>query len=156
SPRPPARAGAMAPWRSESLVKRTQLFLAPVLFLIAVPAFGTGKSFLGQAPPSVGPKDILNPADYTDVADCQGGLLLIEFFATWCGPCRGSIAHVNSLWTKYHEKGLDVLAVSNEDKLTVERFVRQMEPRLSYPIAIGGGSDYEVRSIPHAYLIGGD
>jgi len=66
------------------------------------------------------------------------------------------VAHLNSLWNDYRDKGFNVIAISNEKKLVIERFMHQIDPRMSYPIAVGGGADYEVTGIPAAYLIGGD
>ncbi|MFO0981523.1 MAG: hypothetical protein U1E76_07170 [Planctomycetota bacterium] len=66
------------------------------------------------------------------------------------------MAHLNELVGKYHDRGFNVLAVSHEDKLVIERYMRQIDPRMSYPIAVGGGEDYGVTTIPAAYLIGGD
>ena len=41
---------------------------------------------------------------------------VIEFWATWCGPCRTSIPHLNELYNKYKGKGLSIIGVSDEVK----------------------------------------
>jgi len=45
----------------------------------------------------------------------RGQVVLIEFWGSWCKPCRESMPHINSLWEKYHEIGLVVLAVSTDE-----------------------------------------
>ena len=46
------------------------------------------------------------------IADYKGKYLLIDFWASWCGPCRSAIPKVKELYTKYKEKGFDVLSIS--------------------------------------------
>src|SRR4030095_13932645 len=50
--------------------------------------------------------------------------ILIEFWATWCGPCRQSIPHLNALYKKYKDKGLVIVGVTDEDNVTIRRFTK--------------------------------
>ena len=81
--------------------------------------------------------------------------LLMEFWATWCPPCRESIPHLNSIYEKYHPKGLSVVGISNEDAATVQAFMRQVP--MKYPVALDLLRRYSgalnINSIPHAFLV---
>ncbi len=48
-----------------------------------------------------------------------GKPLIVEFWATWCPPCRTSIPHLNEVYKKYKDKGLEIIGVTDEDLSTV-------------------------------------
>ncbi|MBV9462641.1 MAG: TlpA family protein disulfide reductase [Verrucomicrobiae bacterium] len=89
-------------------------------------------------------------------ADWKGKVLLMEFWATWCPPCRKSIPHLNEIWEKYKDQGLMVVGVSNESAQTIKSF--QHEIPMKYPVAISTSlaRDYGVEGIPQAFIIGRD
>src|SRR6185369_4162154 len=86
----------------------------------------------------------------------RGYVLIIDFFATWCQPCRQSIPHLVEMNRKYGKQGLQILGLSvDEDG---ERGVKSFtdEFRVNYPVALAGDSaqsDFGVRSVPIMYLI---
>ena len=81
--------------------------------------------------------------------------MLMEFWATWCPPCRESIPHLNSIYDQYHAKGLSVVGISSEDASTVQAFMRQVP--MKYTVALDPqrryGSALNVHAIPHAFLV---
>jgi peroxiredoxin len=86
----------------------------------------------------------------------RGHVLVLDFFATWCHPCRDSIPHLNEMNRKYGRQGLQVLGISADED--GERLVRSFadEHRISYPIALAGETtlaDFGVRSVPVMFII---
>ncbi len=98
----------------------------------------------------------------TTVGD--GKPYVIEFWATWCGPCRTSIPHLNDLYKKYKGKGLSIIGVSDEVKAVgkVRNFVRSKGDGMSYSVAIDGGvkrNFFEAagqKGIPSAFIVAND
>jgi peroxiredoxin len=86
----------------------------------------------------------------------KGYVLVMDFFATWCIPCKESIPHLNSLNRKYGKQGLQILGVSVDEgnDREVKGFVA--ERKISYPVAIADEelqTEYGLRSIPTVYVI---
>ena len=86
----------------------------------------------------------------------RGHVLILDFFATWCQPCRLSIPHLVEMNRKYGKQGLHILGLSvDEDG---ERVVKTFtdEFHVNYPLALAGDSttvDFGVRSVPVMYVI---
>jgi thiol-disulfide isomerase/thioredoxin len=73
----------------------------------------------------------------------KGKAYIVEFWATWCGPCKVSIPHLNELHEKFKDKGLIVIGQDvwerNEDE--VPKFVKQMGEKMTYRVALDLKSD---------------
>src|SRR5262249_13683881 len=68
----------------------------------------------------------------------KGKAYIVEFWATWCGPCRTSIPHLNETWQKYKDKNLLVIGqdCSRRDKELVESFIKEMGDKMTYRVAL--------------------
>jgi peroxiredoxin len=86
----------------------------------------------------------------------HGQVLILDFFATWCRPCRDSIPHLIELNRKFGKQGLQILGMSADED--GERAVRIFaeQNRINYPVVLAGESvlaDYGVRSVPVMIVI---
>lgn len=81
--------------------------------------------------------------------------MLLEFWATWCPPCRESIPHVNEIYGKYKDRGLVVIGVTAEPGTVIRRF--QKDVPMNYAVATDQGGRLSekmgINGIPHAFLI---
>ena len=88
------------------------------------------------------------------LSETNGKIRLIDFWATWCAPCREEIPMLNELHADYAEKGLLILAITDEDTGTVRDFVEEHGVEYLNVIASEDVSaDYKVLGLPAAYLI---
>src|SRR5512136_3060718 len=70
---------------------------------------------------------------------------IVEFWATWCGPCRVSIPHLNEVYEKFKDKGLVVIGqdVWERDEALVVPFVKKMGDKMTYRVALDLKKDEE-------------
>lgn len=88
----------------------------------------------------------------------RGKVVVVEFWATWCGPCMPALTHLNQLAEKFKDQPVQFIAITDEDEATITQFLRQK------PIRGWVGLDtekttlkvYQPGVIPHTVVIGRD
>jgi len=97
-----------------------------------------------------------------DVSFEEGTTYVVEFWATWCTPCRKSIPHLTEIQNKYEPDELRIIGVTTEESDVVKRFVKKQGRRMNYSVAIdkrNGTSRAWMRAaslsgIPAAFIVG--
>jgi thiol-disulfide isomerase/thioredoxin len=98
-----------------------------------------------------------------DVKDGKN-FYVVEFWATWCPPCRTSIPHLTEMQKQFKDKGVVFVGISDETTEKVKPFVEQMADKMDYVVAIdeerkcsdGYMKAYGQNGIPHAFIVGKD
>jgi thiol-disulfide isomerase/thioredoxin len=93
-----------------------------------------------------------------------GKVYIVEFWATWCPPCRASIPHLSELQARYKDKGVTIIGISDEDIGTVRPFVENMGEQMDYTVAVDKTGQvnenymkaYNQNGIPCAFIVDGN
>jgi peroxiredoxin len=84
----------------------------------------------------------------------RGKVVLLNFWATWCPPCRKEMPDLDALYNRFKDQGLVVLAISDEDQNKVISYLAQHQ--VSYPILLDSGrkvnEQFHVDGIPQSFL----
>ncbi len=110
------------------------------------------------SPPVEAPDFTLNNLEGSEVSlkDFEGKVVFLNFWATWCGPCREEMPSMEGLWQRFKEEDFVILAVDlRESRGEVVSFMK--EYGLTFPVLLDSkgevGSMFGVRAIPTTYLL---
>lgn len=141
--------------------------------LMAAVALGAGAWFVtssgarttpvavGTPAPEFTAVTLEHPARPRTLADYRGQVVLLNLWATWCGPCEWEMPGLDSLYRDFGPQGLEVVAVAVDDPGFEDR-VRAFVARkgLTFEVLSEGSGkierDYQARGLPATYLIGRD
>jgi peroxiredoxin len=86
--------------------------------------------------------------------ELRGKVVLVNFWATWCPPCRKEMPDLDTLYLRFKDQGLVILAISDEDVGKVTPFIA--ERKISYPILLDPGREvnglFAVQGIPKSFV----
>ncbi|MDD5388583.1 MAG: TlpA disulfide reductase family protein [Gallionellaceae bacterium] len=93
-----------------------------------------------------------------DLADLKGKVVVVNFWATWCPPCRREMPSLERLKQQLQSRGLAMLAVDvGEDADTVFAFTGQLEPAPTFPLLLDRDSRamqrWKVKGLPTTFVI---
>jgi thiol-disulfide isomerase/thioredoxin len=139
---------------------RVSKFIVAILALaLSGPALGKpGKLAVGDSAPEL---NIEAWVRGDEVQLAPGKVYVVEFWATWCVPCKKSIPHLTKLQERYGRDKLVIIGISDEDQETVEAFVRQQGKNMDYTVATDRRSGTTrtwmraagVEGLPHAFIV---
>lgn len=135
------------------------------MFKIAVPNGYAVKSYEPPTPPALLP--VGSPAPDCKLVDSQnrehllseyrGKVIVLDFWATWCGPCIKAMPGLQKLHDKYKTRGVKVFGVNVWEESNAAAYMEQR--KFKYGLLLNGedvAKTYQVSSLPTLYIIGGD
>ena len=88
------------------------------------------------------------------LSQLRGKVVLVNFWATWCPPCRKEMPDLDALYNEFRARGLVILAISDEDTAKVQPFIA--EHKYTYPILLDPGDKVNklmaVEGIPKSFV----
>jgi thiol-disulfide isomerase/thioredoxin len=136
------------------ILSRTVTILFAVLLFFVIHGKSEAAAIPGQPAPTF--KLFSINGEPVSTTGLKGSVVLIDFWATWCPPCRESLPFMNELHRKYGKQGLQIIGMNVDEggERQIKSFVA--EKRLSYTIIMAPRKlqdDYGVSALPVIFLI---
>jgi peroxiredoxin len=115
------------------------------------------KALAGRPAPDFKLKDLADKE--VSLSESKGHVVVLDFWATWCGPCRQGLPHVDKVSQEFKDQGLLAYAVNlEESKEQVQKFMEEQKLKLTALLDSDGAvsKQYMVNGIPQTVVIGKD
>ena len=139
---------------------RNRLLCGTMVFIVAVLLLGacSRSSAVEQGEPAPDFSLSTIDGDTVSLSDFKGKVIILDFFASWCPPCREEIPDFVDLQKRYGSKGFTMIGVSLVSQKDSKSFASRMG--INYPVLVDNGKVSAlygpVRSIPTTFVIGRD
>ena len=110
---------------------------------------------VGDAAPNVA-LPTSTPATTVDLAKLKGKIVYVDFWASWCGPCKLSFPWMNEMDTKFAARGLEIVAINVDARMSdAQRFLATMPAKFTVAFDAKGVTpkQFDVKAMPTSYLI---
>ncbi len=147
-----------ARWKRLTMSVTTWITLAIVLAFLLVPQQGNTGAIVPGVP---APDFRLSSLDGqpTSLADLRGKAVVLNFWASWCPPCRSEMPHLQAVAEKYRDQGLVVLAVNlDESPAVIRSFLDRQQIKLNVLLDPGQhtAEKYKILPLPTTFFVGRD
>jgi thiol-disulfide isomerase/thioredoxin len=143
------------------MIPKKKLNTALVVAAVTAMASLSGASHAaqpGQAAPAFELPGVM-PGQQVRLADLKGQVVYVDFWASWCAPCRESFPWMNAMQSKYGEQGFKVVAINldNERKLA-QQFLSEVPAKfaVAFDATAQSPKQYKVKGMPSSVLVGRD
>jgi len=82
-----------------------------------------------------------------DLAKLRGKVVLVNYWATWCAPCRKEMPKLDAFYKRYHDRGLEIVGISIDFDRDIDK-ARRVAQRVSYPMALAKSVNDDGFGIP--------
>jgi thiol-disulfide isomerase/thioredoxin len=139
-----------------SIMRSFEIIFAMLIIAIGLYGFITSKPSPGD------PVNLTFPAidgSTVDLANLRGKVVLLDFWATWCPPCRGEVPTVVSVYNKYHSRGFEIVGISlDQSRDSLSQFIA--DNGMTWPEFFDGqgwgnslARRFDIRFIPQMWLL---
>ncbi|HEY1805502.1 MAG TPA: TlpA disulfide reductase family protein [Terracidiphilus sp.] len=92
------------------------------------------------------------------LSELRGKIVLVNFWATWCPPCRAEMPNLDAIYTHFQNEGLVILSITDEDSQTVQSFLRGKDYHPPVLLDPGGVAhkEFHVQGIPQTFVFDRD
>jgi len=119
-------------------------------------AAGQNHELIGKPAPSFS-MNSANGKGKVELIGLKGKVVLVDFWATWCGPCKESFPKLQELYTKYQAQGLEVVGLSEDDENQGIAEFGQAHGSVKFPIGWDSGKSiagqYKPPTMPTSFII---
>jgi len=109
------------------------IFLLVCLVRLSTCDFAWGSPALDQPAPSLTAVEL--DGQVFDLSKMRGKVVLVNYWATWCGPCKKEMPTLNEFYRRHHSEGLEIIAISTDRPEDYGK-MREMSRTLAYPTAL--------------------